>query len=69
MYNKSILYKYRSHVLISAGFYLEGEVVALYHCLPVVLMQRGWLRLLHFGFKLRGEHVLHSVNGSADLNA
>lgn len=49
--------------------YLKGKVVALYHGLPVVLMQSGRLRLLHLGLKLCGEHVLHPVDGGADFNA
>lgn len=49
--------------------YLKGKIVALYHRFPVVLMQRGRLGLLHLCLELCGEHVLHSVNGSADFNA
>lgn len=50
-------------------FYLKGKVVALYHGLPVVLVQRGRLRLVHLSFELCGEHVLHPIDGGADLNA
>lgn len=49
--------------------YLKGKIVTLYHRFPVVLMQRGRLGLLHLCLELCGEHVLHSVNGSADFNA
>lgn len=50
-------------------FYLKGKVVALYHGLPVVLVHRGRLWLVHLGLNLSGEHVLHPVDGGADLNA
>lgn len=56
------------HFQISLG-YLKGKIVALYHRFPVVLMQSSRLGLLHLRLKLCGEHVLHSVDGSADFNA
>lgn len=49
--------------------YLKGKIITLYHRLPVVLMQSGRLGLLHLCLKLRGEHVLHLVNGSTYFNA
>ena len=49
--------------------HLEGKVVALDHGLPVVLLQRGRLRLLHLRLKLVREHELHAVDGRVDLDA
>lgn len=58
-----------AHISSVSASYLKGKVVALDHGLAVVLLQRGQLRLLHLRLKLRGEHVVHSVDGGVDLTA
>ncbi len=52
-----------------SGSDLKSKVVALDHGLSVILLQCGFLRLLHLSLKLWREHVIHTVDRGVDLDA
>ncbi len=54
---------------ILSGSDLKSKVVALDHGLSVILLQCGFLRLLHLCLKLWREHVIHAVDRGVNLDA
>lgn len=62
--------KYKANVSFRFLFpYLKPKIITLNHGFPVVLLQSGRFRFINFSIKLRCEHVINSINGTAYLIA